>query len=154
MTLTLHRSRAGRWGGVVLGLGVTSVSLSSGFIWAYQGRAVPVFAAAFFAWAGYLFAHYATTGQFVDAGDADDSPLDVDDPSADADDSPVDASGILPDSAWHTAGIVGGALVLIAGMVVGVVYIRAENHLLTNVGGVLFLGGYVVAHYADTGTLL
>lgn len=119
--------------GFVGGLALTSLSLSSGFVWAYQGRAPLVVAAATGAWVGYLFAHYAATGTFVD---------DVGNGSG---------SGGGPDGLTRYAGIAVGVAVLVAGMYVGAGTIRAEDHLLTNVGGVLFLGGYVVAHYAATG---
>lgn len=141
--------------GLVAGLGVCSVSLSTGFIWACGTKCALdpvvwtparqpwlVLLAAFTAWWGYLFAHYATAGHFVD-GSAHDH--EVDDPAS---------GGIVPDSRARQVGVVAGAAVLVAGMVVGVVYIRQGNHLLTNVGGVLFLGGYTVAHYAETDTFL
>lgn len=128
--------------GLVAGLGATSAALSSGFIWAYQGRTWLVFGAAFVAWTGYLVAHYAVTGEFIDPNGGGD----------DGDDG--DGGGYVPEERWRRVGVAAGAAILVAGMVVGVVYIRAENHLATNVGGVLFLGGYVVAHYAATGELL
>lgn len=119
--------------GFVAPLAVTSMSLSSGFIWAYQQRAALVFAAAFTAWTSYLAAHYLATGLVID--DRDDGGFGWRDVAGEP--SPV-------------AGVVVGVAVLVAGMVVGTIYIRAENHLLTNVGGVLFLGGYVLAHQAAT----
>lgn len=120
--------------GIGAGLALTSASLSSGFIWAYEGRAPLVVAAATGAWLGYLAAHYAATGAFVDDGDAD-----------------ADAAGAGAEGWVRYAGIAAGVAVLVAGMYVGVFTIRAGDHLLTNVGGALFLGGYVVAHQAATG---
>lgn len=118
----------------VCGLALTSLSLSSGFIWASQGRAALVVAAATGAWLGYLLAHYAATGTFVDEARNGSEP---DRPGAES---------------WtRYAGVAAGVTLLVAGMYVGAATIRAEDHLLTNVGGVLFLGGYVVAHYAATG---
>lgn len=131
--------------GLVAGLALTSASLSSGFVWAYQGRAPLVVAAATGAWGGYLFAHYAVTGEFVDDGGTERDGA--------ADGGGADDPGGRPTpSGWRRyAGILLGVAVLVAGMYVGAGTIRAENHLLTNVGGVLFLGGYVIAHCAATG---
>lgn len=140
--------------GLISGLGVCSVSLSTGFIWAcgLQCDLQPiiwtpvrqpwlVLLAAFTAWWGYLFAHLATAGHFIDAS------------SHDHEEAPR-SGGIVPDSRARQIGVVAGVVVLIVGMVVGVVYIRQGNHLLTNVGGALFLGGYTIAHYAETDTFL
>lgn len=122
--------------GFVGGLALTSLSLSSGFVWASQGRAPLVVAAATGAWLGYLVAHHAVTGTFVDEVGND-----------------ADSSG-GPEGMSRYAGIAVGAAILVAGMYVGAGTIRSADHLLTNVGGVLFLGGYVVAHYAATGRAL
>lgn len=172
--------------GVGGGLGLTSASLSSGFIWACgrpctspsetllwaPGRQAPlVFLAALTAWWGYLLAHYAATGEFIDAsghyGGDSESAADGSGRPAGVAHSPgghpvatslsrvrSSVAATVPDSRLRRAGVVVGAGVLVAGMVVGVVYIRRGDHLMTNVGGVLFLGGYVVAHYAETGQLL
>jgi len=40
--------------------------MSSGFIWASQGKVALVYVAGFFSWTGYAFAHYAVVGEFVD----------------------------------------------------------------------------------------
>lgn len=137
----MTRDTQGTWLGVLAGLGCTSVGLSSGFIWASQDRAPLVVAAATLAWVGYLGAHYAATGHFLDS-----------------DSRSVDGIGgreaLDLGSRWRYLVVVGGVAVLIAGMVVGAVFINRGNHLATNVGGVLFLGGYVIAHYGATGELL
>ncbi|MFB6095059.1 MAG: hypothetical protein ABEJ71_01230, partial [Halodesulfurarchaeum sp.] len=134
-----HMTRVREWIGFCIGLGLTSMALSSGFIWAYQGKPVRVFSAAFLAWVGYLGAHYAIDGEFID------SPDEVNEEHGD---------GTLPDGLRAKVGLVAGAGVLVLGMIVGVYFIRAEHHLGTNIGGVLFLGGYVISHYAGTGNLL
>ena len=127
--------------GFLLGLGCTSVGLSSGFIWASEGRAPLVVAAAAIAWTGYLGAHYAVTGHFLDS-----------------DTRSVDGIGgreaLALDSRWGYPVVAVGVAVLIAGMVVGATFINRGSHLATNVGGALFLGGYVIAHYGATGELL
>lgn len=141
----------GRWGGLVVGLSLTSASLSSGFIWACGSPCLDdpivwtaryheplVFLAAFAAWWGYLLAHYAWTGTFIDA-------------SAHDEEERIDGTNGI-ERAWpRRIGVAVGVAILISGMVIGVLFIRQGNHLLTNVGGVLFLGGFVVAHYAETG---
>lgn len=143
-----------QWAGFFGGLLATSVALSSGFIWAYQGFTGRVFLAAFVAWTGYLCAHYAATGRYVDPANEEDARSDGGGVNEQA--VPVrDASeSVVPETTWRRVGVLLGIATLVAGMVVGVFYIRAENHLLTNVGGILFLGGYVVAHYAETNVLL
>ncbi|WP_259535634.1 hypothetical protein [Halalkaliarchaeum sp. AArc-CO] len=142
-----------QWIGFFAGLAATSIALSSGFIWAYQGLTGRVFLAAFVAWVGYLCAHRASTGRFVDPATSDGTLPDGGD--GDGDTEIRDASeNVIPETGWRQIGVVLGVATLVAGMVVGVFYIRAENHLLTNVGGILFLGGYVIAHYAETNALL
>lgn len=164
--------------GFIAGLGLTSVSLSSGFIWVCgstcvqrtviwtPGRRVPLaFLAAFCAWWGYLIAHRAVTGQFIDPG-SHEGTAGTDEPDRP---SLVPSRGeftallararagvvqLVPAQRSRQVGMVVGVATLVGGIVVGFVYIRQGNHLLTNVGGALFLGGYVIAHYAETGTPL
>lgn len=130
-----------QWLGFLAGLGATSVGLSSGFIWAAEGRAPLVVAAATLAWGGYLAAHYAVTGHFLDSATRS-----------------IDGIGgreaLSLGSRRQYLVVVFGVAVLISGMVVGAVFINRGNHLATNVGGVLFLGGYVIAHYGATEELL
>ncbi|MFC7226511.1 hypothetical protein N0B31_03785 [Salinirubellus salinus] len=150
------------------GMGLCSVSLSSGFIWVCgapcvtdpvvwtAGRRVPLaFLAAFLAWWGYLLAHRAVTGRFVDSAShgAGEGATEVGPPSTE---SPVARTraalrGMTPPTRTRQAGMLFGLAALVGGIVVGFVYIRQGNHLLTNVGGALFLGGYVLAHQAETG---
>jgi len=137
------------WAVFLVGFLLTSASLSSGFVWAYQGLTWPVYLAAFTAWTGYLVAHRGATGVFLDGDPAD--PGRGPHPRRPARD--VD-EGVIPAATWRRLGILCGVVTLVAGMVIGVVFIRQEHHLLTNVGGVLFLGGYVIAHYAETDLLL
>ena len=125
--------------GFVVGLGTTAVALSSGFIWAYQGRPILPFLAAFFAWIGYLLAHASVTGEIID-------PPDV---AADA-----GFDSLVPAERWRQVTLVLGLGTLVSGIVVGAVFVREENLLMTTVGGVLFLTGYVLAHYAETDQLL
>jgi hypothetical protein len=158
----------GRLAGFLGGMGLCSVSLSSGFIWVCGGTCVAdplvwtpdrrvalAFVAAFFAWWGYLLAHRAVTGRFVDAGGPEDDGDDGGDapPWTDAPVARVRAAvrAVAPPTRTRQAGMVLGVATLVAGIVVGFVYIRQGNHLLTNVGGALFLGGYVLAHQAETG---
>lgn len=136
----------------VLGLGATSASLSSGFIWACGSRCISdpiiwspsnqwflVFVAAFTAWWGYLVAHYASADTFIDTSQHNSENRVPEE----------DSEGGRKDiKKWF--GVIFGAGILILGMVIGVYFIRRGNHLMTNVGGVLFLGGYVIAHYVET----
>lgn len=139
-----------KWVGFIAGMLLTSASLSTGFIWACgepclstsivwtEGRhELLVFLAAFTAWWGYLLAHYAWTGTFIDES-THEHDLDH-------------SSGPVENALLRRAGVAGGVGILIAGMVLGVVFIRQGNHLMTNIGGILFLGGFVIAHYVETG---
>lgn len=145
-----------QWVGFVSGLTVTSVSLSTGFIWACGSQCVTdpivwtperqlvlVFTAALTAWWGYLTAHYAVSGTLIDESVH---------PGADGSDPPGhDTKRPVEHPLVHHVGILAGVGILVLGMVVGVIYIRQGDHLMTNLGGVLFLGGYAVAHYIETG---
>lgn len=140
----------------LLGIGGTSVSLSSGFIWACGSQCVTgpilwspstqwllVFGAALTAWGGYLIAHYASSGTLVDESSHNSS----------SSSSTGEPTG-WENQTYRRIGVIAGAGILVLGMVIGVFYIRQGNHLLTNIGGVLFLGGYVIAHYVETGSPL
>lgn len=139
--MSLRALSARQAAGFVVGLGTTSTALSSGFIWASQGRAVLTVLAATAAWCGYLGAHYAVTGRFLDADTRESDGIGV-------------REALSLGASWQYLAVVAGVAILIAGMVIGTVYINRGNHLATNVGGVLFLGGYVVAHYGATRELL
>lgn len=139
------------YAGMIVGLWVTAASMSSGFIWASQGKVLPVYVAGFFAWTGYMTAHYAAVGVFVDDvtadGSADESAQD-----SDQDHSLVGRiRGILPSEPGRAVGFLVGIAVLVAGIAILAWFVRQENHLLGNVGSGLFLAGYVVAHYFDAG---
>lgn len=153
--------QAGRYGLFVVGIAVTAMSMSSGFIWASQGLVAPVYVAGFFSWTGYLLAHYAAVGVFVD--DVDAAP--VEDDAAEGEgsgDTGVDSVGgavsylkdVGPGGVGRTLGFAAGIVVLVAGIAILAWYVRQEHHLLGNLGSGMFLGGYVIAHYFDTGKLL
>lgn len=150
-----ERTAPRRWLGLLGGLFVTSTSLSTGFIWACgtpcvdgaivwtPARRVPlVLLASFLAWWGYLFAHYAWTGVFIDASGHGEGAVHDD----------VDRVESLPIPA--VVGVTLGVATLVVGMVIGVFSIRQGDHLVTNVAGVFFLGGFVVAHFFETGSPL
>ncbi|MEF8801812.1 MAG: hypothetical protein V5A38_02510 [Halolamina sp.] len=139
--MTVRELPAGKTAGFVVGLGTTSVALSSGFIWASRGRPVLTVLAATAAWCGYLGAHYAVTGRFLDSDTR-------------STDSIGGRKALELESSWQYVAVVAGVAILIAGMVIGTVYINRGNHLATNIGGILFLGGYVIAHYGATRELL
>lgn len=127
--------------GFLTGLTITSMSLSSGFIWASKGRVILVVVAATAAWTGYLGAHYAVTGRFLDTDTRETEGI-------------GGREALQLDAIWQYLMVVAGVAILISGMVIGAVYINRGHHLATNIGGVLFLGGYVVAHYGATKELL
>lgn len=128
-----------RLAGTAGGLAVTALALGSGSIWAYQGRPSPVFFAAGLAWLGYLIAHYAAAGTWLDTRSQHrlerDRSLVVKDPR-------------------RVGGFLAGVSVLVSAMYLGSIHIPSADYLVTNIAGVLFLGGYVLSHYYRTGTLL
>ncbi|CCQ34657.1 hypothetical protein HLRTI_001635 [Halorhabdus tiamatea SARL4B] len=150
-------ARVGSAVGLILGLAITAGSMSSGFIWASQGEVLLVYVAGFTSWSGYLVAHYAEEGVFVDdMGESTDAPT----MNGAADTGGQGAGGvlgqlraILPDGP-AAFGFLAGIVILVAGIAILAWYVRMENHLLGNVGSGMFLGGYVLAHYFDSGKFL
>lgn len=150
----MARLSAKQWLGFLAGMAVTSSSLSSGFIWACGTPCIQtaylwtparqeylVFGAALSAWWGYLFSHYMVTGTFIDESAY----------TADRAGTSVAEQRRSEPPLIQQLGVLAGIGLLVAGIVIGVVYIRQGNHLLTNLGGVFFLGGYAIAHYVETG---
>jgi len=129
----------------VVGLWITAASMSSGFIWASQGKVALVYVAGFFSWTGYMTAHYGAIGVFVDDVAADEASG-----GSDPDSLGERLRGILPTDPWRAVGFVAGIAILVAGIAILAWFVRQENHLLGNVGSGMFLGGYVIAHYFDT----
>lgn len=146
---------ARQWAGFLAGMALTSASLSTGFIWACGSKCIDeplvwtsgrrtllVFGAALAAWWGYLIAHYMVAGTLID--DSTHGENEVSDSSETA---------VSPNLSplFHHLGVLAGVGILVLGMVIGVIYIRQGDHLMTNIGGILFLGGYVIAHHVETG---
>lgn len=130
----------------VVGLWITAASMSSGFIWASQAKVAHVYVAGFFAWTGYIVAHYAAVGVFVD-----DVSVDGDD----ADEAVADRlRRVLAEEPRRTAGFLSGIAVLVGGIAILAWFVRQEHHLLGNLGSGLFLAGYVIAHQFDAGVPL
>jgi hypothetical protein len=149
---------AGRALGFVGGLAVTAMSMASGFIWASQGQVALVYVAGFFSWTGYLVAHRGVTGDFVDEANGPEQDTDEDDETDGDDGSGWSVRGALaqlraiaPADPLRAVGFVAGIAILVVGIAVLAWYVRQENHLLGNLGSGMFLGGYVIAHYFDTG---
>lgn len=150
----------------VAGLTLASVSLSSGFIWVCgqscvqdgiiwtPERRIPLaFLAALSFWWGYLIAHRAVTGRFIDPGSSE--PAESTEASAQENTKLSQLiAAKLPSGKVRILGFLIGIAMLVSGIGVGFVYIRQGNHLLTNVGGILFFSGYVIAHHTDTGVPL
>jgi len=156
---TRSAGRIGQYLGLVVGLGVTAASMSSGFIWASQGKVALVYVAGFFAWTGYMSAHYAVIGVFVDDVSGDEETAGEGNGPGGTDDGGADGAlgrlrAIVPSDPLRAVGFVVGIVVLVAGIAVLAWYVRQENHLLGNVGSGMFLGGYVLAHYFDSGKFL
>lgn len=160
--------------GLVVGLGVTAMAMSSGFIWASQSKIGIVYVAGFFSWTGYLFAHYAVVGVFVDDAGRDSTDEDgtdsasngskqVSDPvRTETSENGTDAGrstrqmitairDIAPADIPSAVGFVAGIVILVTGIAILAWYVRQESHLLGNLGSGMFLAGYVIAHYFDSG---
>lgn len=120
------------------------------FIWASQGRIELVYPAAFLTWTGYLVAHYGAVGMFVDDVETPSTQQTVSTASqTDGSSSYVDY--LVPESPLHAIGTVTGIGINIIGIAVGAWAIRQESLSLGLVAGVAFMGGYVIAHYFDSG---
>lgn len=154
---------AGQYLGLVGGLAITAMSMSSGFIWASQGRIARVYVAGFLCWTGYLVAHKAVTGVFIDDVDGPAAEATADDGEQSESETPT--SGVVgralsqvrslaPADPLRAVGFVFGIAVLVSGIAILAWYVRQGNHLRGNIGSGLFLGGYVIAHYYDSGKLL
>lgn len=157
----------GRALGFVGGLAITAMSMSSGFIWASQGRVVLVYLAGFLSWTGYLIAHKAVTGVFVDNVDGPDAEMeeltnevttDEHEPGENSTNSGwsvytalVHLRSLAPADTKRALGFVTGIAILVVGIAILAWYVRQEHHLLGNLGSGLFLTGYVIAHYFDSG---
>lgn len=166
--LAVRRTR--RILGFVGGLSTTAMSMSSGFIWASQGRVTLVYLAGFLCWTGYLIAHKAVTGVFVDDVDGPESNMEeiaIDETTKGQNVAKnssnsswsiytvlMDLRSVAPADTKRALGFVAGIIILVVGIAILAWYVRQENHLLGNLGSGLFLAGYVIAHYFDSGKLL
>ena len=153
-------TRIGRFAGLVGGLGLTAAAMASGFIWASRGEVPLVYVAGFLSWTGYLIAHYAVTGVFVDdmSADGPDEDGDAESPEGDAEspDSGVSSVGaqlrhLAPEDPVDALGFVAGIVILVAGIALLAWFVRQENFLLGNIGSGMFLAGYAISHYFDSG---
>jgi len=166
-------TRAGGYAGLVGGLGLTAAAMASGFIWASRGEVPLVYVAGFLSWTGYLIAHYAVTGVFVDDMSASESAADGDGdaesetPDADGDAEPEapdagDSDGgvnsvgaqlrhLAPEDPVDAVGFVAGIVILVAGIALLAWFVRQENFVLGNLGSGMFLAGYAISHYFDSG---
>jgi len=156
-----------RIAGFLAGLALASVSLSSGFIWVCGEECIQqgmlwtperqfglVFLASLSSWWGYLFAHRAVTGRFIDQ-ETFEQNTDAVSTNNEEDDWIMKLPRLIktkiPSGKRRIVAFVVGIAAFVSGIVVGFVYIRQGNYLLTNLGGILFFGGYIIAHYAETG---
>jgi len=141
------------------GLAVTAMSMASGFIWASQGQVTLVYVAGFLSWTGYLVAHRGVTGDFVDEANGPEPEAEGNGEETDENDGNgwsvrgalAQLRAIAPADPLRAVGFVAGIVILVVGIAVLAWYVRQENHLLGNLGSGMFLGGYVIAHYFDTG---
>jgi hypothetical protein len=154
--------------GLIVGLGTTAMSMSAGFIWASQGKIPFVYLAGFFSWTGYLIGHFAVTGVFVDdlsehVSEIESSPDDgSNDASNGENNGGIDSIGevlarvrnLAPEDPFDAVGFILGIGILVSGIAILAWFVRREAFLLGNIGSGMFLSGYVIAHYFDTGKAL
>ncbi len=148
--------------GFIAGLAVVAVSMSSGFIWAYQGQLIPVYIAGAASWTGYIAAHYAVTGVFVD-GDFKDELKIENEPEKESEGNgdiryisaiTSQLRDATPNERHDLIGFIFGITVLITGIALLAYYVSIQNHGAATIGSSLFLAGYVIAHYYEIGVLL
>ena len=153
-------TRIGRFAGLVGGLGLTAAAMASGFIWASRGEVPLVYVAGFLSWTGYLVAHYAVTGVFVDdmSAAAPDDDGDAASPDGDAGNSESEVNSVgaqlrhlAPEDPVDALGFVAGIVILVAGIALLAWFVRQENFVLGNIGSGMFLAGYAISHYFDSG---
>lgn len=149
-------TRAGSYLGLVVGLGITAASMASGFIWASRGAVSLVYVAGFSSWTGYLIAHYAVTGVFVDDMSETEEEAKSDTLETEPSDSEVRSVGdqfrrLAPEDPVDAFGFVAGIVILVAGIALLAWFVRQENFLLGNLGSGMFLAGYAISHYFDSG---
>lgn len=156
----------GSYFGLVGGLGVTAMAMSAGFIWASQGNVTPVYIAGFLSWTGYLIAHFSVTGDFVDEmndeipdqennngqlhADIDDAET-SDGESNSISDARAQLRTIVPGDTVDAIGFITGIIILVTGIATLAWFVRQEDFLLGNLGSGMFLLGYVISHYFDSG---
>ncbi|MDY6769120.1 MAG: hypothetical protein SVW02_03385 [Candidatus Nanohaloarchaea archaeon] len=118
--------------GFLAAITVAALSLSTAYIAGSQGRAVQTFLVAVVGWTAYLLAHYFAEGVFMDGAPGRRTSL----------------------SAQSRLGVLAGTGILVSGVVAGNVGIRGGTSVTTHIGALLFVTGYIAAHYAATGDLL
>lgn len=119
--------------GVILGMLVVAVATSFALFYVRQDETISVFAASTLAWFGYLFAHYAATGRFIDQRPE---------------------QHMFPSSRHKIIAGVVGVLVVTAGVTIWIVSLGRGDLVFSIVGACIFLLGYLIAHYEFTGELL
>ncbi|MFB6294371.1 MAG: hypothetical protein ABEI97_01295 [Candidatus Nanohaloarchaea archaeon] len=114
------------------GFGLCAISLGTGLAMAQRGAALYSVVAAGSSWTGYLVAHYASTGRFLDGLESTEG-----------------------DQTLYDYGVfVLGSVAAVGGIGVMATGLRRVDLLLANTGSLMFLTGYAAAHYAATGEAL
>lgn len=114
------------------GMGLCAGSLGTGLAWAMNGITTYSVVAALTSWLGYLTAHYAATGKFLDGIGTEEW-----------------------DGKWmgRVSLLVGGGLGVVG---IGIIASGLQDGglVVPNIGAGVFLTGYVITHYGVTGELL
>lgn len=142
------------WPIFTVGFLMVAAILPTWFIWAAQGRVWLVYPAAFLTWTGYLVAHYGAVGVIVDDVETPSPDETEDVETTDEDDSGWTFEEVVPENTLRAIGTISGIGINIFGIAFGALALRQESLALGLIAGFGFFGGYVIAHYFDSGKLL
>lgn len=117
-----------------------SLFLALAAVEARQGNPAPVFIYMTLTWTSYMISHKAAVGKFID-GKENNTEEGKDEKMA-------------PKDLAENKGFLLGSTLFISGMIIGAYGLHLLQEYLTITGSIIFITGYVVAHYSTTGELL
>lgn len=115
-----------------------SIFLALAALEARKGNPRLVFIYTLFSWTSYMISHKAAVGQYID----------------DKESIKEVKKGFAPKEVAEHKGFLLGSTLFISGMTLGAYGLHLLSRPLTLLGSIVFITGYVVAHYSTTGELL